>query len=304
MTYWNRPENGCMDGWMDIEIETQMITCFWACKSISHRDRPMTGCIRHANPILRASSVLSKHVNVLRLVGASKAYSEYFGFSSKQWAVYGARITGVNLPKQWFLISRWRCGFKSHSWQVCFDKVPIAEQIKDYLISPKQVLCRFFNSCKHHERQRAMKQWWSTGEGEHTEAKSAWIKSKLFARCCRREQCFRALCVCGRAFREFFTHILPHELTQALYISFGSWFRHPLPKGRNTRQVSSQLTDTHIIYPMAHTFGHQPNFRKRNLRGNLHRHMETITTPTRMKPDLTDYAAPQQNYQSYVQPFL
>lgn len=185
-----------MHGWMDIEIETQMITCFWACKSISHRDRPMTGCIRHANPILRASSVLSKHVNVLRLVGASKAYSEYFGFSSKQWAIYGARITGVHLPKQWFLISRWRCGFKSHSWQVCFDKVPIAEQIKDYLISPKQVLYRFFNSSKHHERQRAMKQWWSTGEGEHTEAKSAWIKSKLFARCCRREQCFRALCVC------------------------------------------------------------------------------------------------------------
>lgn len=105
MTYWNRPENGCMDGWMDIEIETQMITCFWACKSISHRDRPMTGCIRHANPILRASSVLSKHVNVLRLVGASKAYSEYFGFSSKQWAVYGARITGVHLQKQKTVIS-------------------------------------------------------------------------------------------------------------------------------------------------------------------------------------------------------
>lgn len=45
----------------------------------------MTACIRHANPSLRASSVPSKlHVNVLRLVGASKAYSEYFGSSSEQ----------------------------------------------------------------------------------------------------------------------------------------------------------------------------------------------------------------------------
>lgn len=53
-----------------------------------------------------------------------------------------------------------------------------------------------------------------------------------------------------------------------------------------TGHISSQLTDTDIIYPMAHTFGHQPNFGKRKLGINLHRHMETMTTPTRMKPDL------------------
>lgn len=65
----------------------------------------MTGCIRHANPSLRASSVLSElHVIVLRLVGASKAYSEYFGLSSEQGVVYGARLKGIHLPKQQFLI--------------------------------------------------------------------------------------------------------------------------------------------------------------------------------------------------------